>query len=132
LEAARAERSRLDDALRAAAFPGGAQGLQGLLERLLSRQPGLVLERLRLLDDGPAAPAGAASAAMAAAATPEAMRWQGVELQVQGRWREAQAYLQALERELPGVRWGALRLSPGSAGEAPRWQLQVFLLKVQP
>lgn len=128
LEAARTERSRLDAALHDAAFSGGAQGLQGLLQRLLSRQPGLVLERLRLLDDSPAAPANEATASMLT----DGMHWQGVELQVQGRWREAQGYLQALERELPGVRWGELRLASATAGELPRWKLQIFLLGVQP
>ncbi|HEY1131540.1 MAG TPA: hypothetical protein VGF12_19190, partial [Roseateles sp.] len=58
--------------------------------------------------------------------------WQGVELQVQGNWHELQRYLQALERELPGLRWGEMRLSASGGNEAPRLQAEVFLLKVQP
>jgi MSHA biogenesis protein MshJ len=60
------------------------------------------------------------------------MSWQGVELRVQGSYHDTQRYLQALESELPGLRWGELRLSAAAAGEAPRLSAQVFLLKVQP
>ncbi|NCT83425.1 MAG: hypothetical protein GXC94_09800 [Comamonadaceae bacterium] len=119
LAAARAERARLDDALRGAGSAG--EGLPAVLQRLLAQQPGLVLERLRLLDEA------------AAGRQPDlaGLSWQGVELQVQGSYRDAQRYLQALERELPGLRWGEMRLSTG-AGEPPRLQAEIFLLKVQP
>ena len=50
LDAARAERARLDDALRKAGSVSEAEGLSPVLQRLLARQPGLVLERLKLLD----------------------------------------------------------------------------------
>ena len=60
------------------------------------------------------------------------MSRQGVELQVQGGYRELQHYLQALEQELPGLRWGEIRLAAGAPGEAPRLVAQLFLLKVQP
>lgn len=124
LDTARAERARLDDALRRAGSASAGEGLSAVLQRLLARQPGLVLERLRLLDDTPAA--GLQMPVLTG------LGWQGVELQVQGNWHELQRYLQALERELPGLRWGEMRLSASGGNEAPRLQAEVFLLKVQP
>ncbi|KAK6022384.1 hypothetical protein OSTOST_11921 [Ostertagia ostertagi] len=49
-----------------------------------------------------------------------------------GSYADTQRYLQALERELPGLRWGDLRLVGGDGSEPPRLQVQLFLLKVQP
>ena len=123
LDGARAERARLDDLLRQAGSATPGEGLPAVLQRLLVQQPGLVLERLRLLDDAPAS--GPQAPAIAG------VSWQGVELQVQGRYRDMQRYLQALERELPGLRWGEMRLSAGDGNEVPRLQAEVFLLKVQ-
>jgi MSHA biogenesis protein MshJ len=134
-DAAQAERARLDDQLRKAAALSEGEGLSVVLQRLLSQQPGVALERLALLADTPVAAASAASAP--AGARPPlpvlaGMGWQGVELQLQGSYRELQRYLQALERELPGLRWGDMRLTAGRDGEPPRLVAQVFLLKVQP
>lgn len=133
LDAALTERTRLDAALRQASSASGGEGLSLVLQRLLAQQPGLVLERLRLLDDAPLSPA----AASAPATIPQlpvltGMSWQGVELQVQGSYRDTQRYLQALERELPGLRWGEMRLGAGDGNGPPRLQAQLFLLKVQP
>lgn len=131
LDTARAERAGLDDALHEVGSAGQGEGLSAVLQRLLAQQPGLVLERLKLLDDAPAS-AGAASMPAAAPQPPPAgMSWQGVDLQVQGSYRDVQRYLQALERELPGLRWGEMRLSAGGGNEPPRLQAQLFLLKVQ-
>lgn len=135
LEAARAERTRLDDQLRQAGSLSAGEGLSAVLQRLLARQPGLVLERLTLLEDTPVvAPAASSPAAAQRPALPVmvGMNWQGVELQVQGRYADAQRYLQALERELPGLRWGEMQLKAVGHGEPPRLQAQLFLLKVQP
>ncbi len=125
LQAAQAERAQLDAQLRQLGS-GAGESLSAVLQRLLSQQPGLVLERLVLLDEPPLAVQPAASAP---AAVP-GVRWQGVELQVQGGYREVQRYLQALERELPALRWGEMHLNAGSAGEPPRLRAQLFLLKV--
>jgi MSHA biogenesis protein MshJ len=158
LDTAQTERLRLDTELRQGSSLSGNEGLSPVLQRLLSQQPGLVLDRLTLLDDtpvtapaAPAAPTALSPAALATGAsapvaaapavaplnrvTPPAMpgmAWQGVELQVQGSYRDIQRYLQALERELPALRWGEMRLSTPGPTEAPRLVAQVFLLKVQP
>ncbi|MFG6431444.1 hypothetical protein [Roseateles sp. LYH14W] len=130
LDAALAERARLDDALREAGSVSGGEGLSVVLQRLLGQQPGLSLEKLVLLADAPVTLAATGSSPPPAALT--GMSWQGVELRVLGRYGDMQRYLQALERELPGLRWGDMHLSAGSGNEAPRLQAQVFLLKVQP
>lgn len=149
LDTAQAERLRLDAELRRASTVNEGEGLPVVLQRLLAQQPGLVLERLTLLDDTPIAVPPASIVAMTTGAAPASapvqaaparpalpalpgMSWQGVELQVQGSYRDTQRYLQALERELPGLRWGEMRLSAPAANEPPRLNAQLFLLKVQP
>lgn len=135
LDEARTERTRLDTELRQAASGSGGDGLPVVLQRLLAQQPGLVLEKVALLDDTPVTAPTAASAAAPAAPRPlpiPGMSWQGVELQVQGSYRDTLRYLQALERELPGLRWGEMKLNSNGAGEPPRLVAQVFLLRVQP
>lgn len=148
LEAAQAERTQLNAALREAGSINSGEGLSAVLQRLLAQQPGLVLERLELLDDTPVTlptlsplyalagvaptPAPAPSAQRPTLPTMPGMSWQGVELQVQGGYRELQHYLQALEHELPGLRWGEMRLAASAPGDAPRLVAQLFLLKVQP
>lgn len=137
LDTARSERTRLDDAFRRAGSLSEGEGLTVVLQRLLARQPGLVLERLKLLEDVPVELPGAAASSPGATAPVAApafagMSWQGVELHVQGSYVDTQRYLQALERELPGLRWGDLRLVGADGQDAPRLQVQVYLLKVQP
>jgi MSHA biogenesis protein MshJ len=133
LDTARAERERLDAELRRVGTGDGGPALPVVLQRLLAQQPGLVLQRLTLLDDAPVTmPAGGSASAPAGL---PALAWQGVELQVQGPWREAQRYMQALERELPGLRWGELQLTAPAApdnAEPPQLRVQAFLLKRQP
>jgi MSHA biogenesis protein MshJ len=130
LDAALAERARLDDALREAGSVSGGEGLSVVLQRLLAQQPGLTLEKLVLLEDTPVSLASAGASPRPPALT--GMSWQGVELRVLGRYGDVQRYLQTLERELPGLRWGDMQLSAGIGNEPPRLQAQVFLLKVQP
>jgi MSHA biogenesis protein MshJ len=137
LGAAQAERERLDAALRQAGSVSGGEALSAVLQRLLAQQPGLVLERLALLDDTPVAVPATPSASAPAArpAMPPSMpgmSWQGVELQVMGRYADIQLYLQVLERELPGLRWGEMHLGASGNNEPPRLRAQLFLLKVQP
>ncbi|HEY9109747.1 MAG TPA: hypothetical protein VIN58_23985 [Roseateles sp.] len=131
LEGARAERNALDAALREAGSVSGGEGLSIVLQRLLAQQPGLTLEKVQLLDDKPVSLPDAASAPRPAVPALAGMSWQGVELRVAGSYRDMQRYLQLLERELPGLRWGDLQLKAGG-GEPPRLQAQLFVLKVQP
>lgn len=130
LDTALAERARLDGALRDAGSVSGGEGLSVVLQRLLGQQPGLSLEKLVLLEDAPVSLASAGAATQPRALT--GMTWQGVELRVLGRYGDIQRYLQTLERELPGLRWGDMHLSAGGANEPPRLQARLFLLKVQP
>lgn len=123
---AQVERQRLDAELRQASPQTDAAALSAVLQRLLAQQPGLLLDRLTLLDETPVAASKAASSVL------QGMSWQGVELQVQGRYRDLQRYTQSLEEALPGLRWGDVRLTAGAPGEPARMVAQVFLLKVQP
>ena len=147
LDAAQAERTRLEAELRQASSLNAGEGLPLVLQRLLAQQPGLVLERVSLLDDTPVTVPGVSLVALATGAAPAAsaptaqrptlpdmpgMSWQGVELQVQGSYRDIQRYTQLLERELPGLRWGEMRLTAPGPSEPPRLVAQLFLLKVQP
>lgn len=148
LLAEQAERLRLDAQLHTASTINSGEGLSAVLQRLLAQQPGLVLQKLALLEDTPvviptislaALAAGMPASAPAAAApvrptlpTMPGMNWQGVELQVQGSYRDTLRYLQLLEGELPGLRWGEMRLAASSPTEPPRLSAQLFLLKVQP
>lgn len=137
LQAAQVERQRLEGELRGASAVKSSEGLSAVLQRLLAQQPGLVLEKLALLDDAPVAlasglPASSPAPTRNAPPSMPGMSWQGVELQVQGSYRDTLRYLQALERELPGLRWGEMRLSASGPGEPPRLLARVFLLKVQP
>lgn len=130
LEDARAERARLDTELREAAAGSGGEALPLVLQRLLAQQPELALEKVALLDELPAT-----TPATAGAPRPlpvPGTSWQGVEVQVQGRYRDMQRHLQTLERELPGLRWGEMALSSTGPNDPPRLVAQVFLLKVQP
>lgn len=136
LEAARDERHRLDEELRHVGATSPAEGLSALLQRVLAQQPGLVLERLTLLDDTPVSLPSAGASAPVAGSPPAVvmpgMSWQGVQLQLQGSYVDTQRYLQALEHEMPTLRWGEMRLTSGGAKEAPRLLAQIYLLKVQP
>lgn len=132
LEAVQTERARLDDKLREAGSVSGGEGLAAVLQRLLGQHPGLTLEKLQLLNDVPVSLPGAASAPRSPPNGLAGMSWQGVELRVIGSYQDMQRYLQLLERELPGLRWGELQLKARGGAEASRLQAQIFLLKVQP
>lgn len=132
LEAAQAERQRLERELRQGGGVGETEGLSAVLQRLLAQQPGLLLERLTLLEDAPVTVPAPSQGSTARPTAMAGMSWQGVELQLQGSYRDTQRYLQTLERELPGLRWGEIRLSTAAPNEAPRLVAQLFLLKVQP
>lgn len=115
LEAARRELAQLEAQLQARlADPERLTRLPGLLEHTLKRHERLVLTRLATLPPEPAATEPAA-----------ALRWQGVELGVAGNYLDLMRYLADLERELPGVRWGALQI--GTQAEPPQMTVRLLL-----
>ena len=119
----RSERTLLDARLRGL-LAGRAEmaHLTDVLDRVLRRHERLTLTRLSTVPDPPpGAPATGSSAAI---------RWQGVDLTLAGRYFDLMQYLADLERTLPGLRWGELRIATKTtppeltvrllmAGEAP-------------
>lgn len=119
----RSERTLLDTRLRSL-LAGRAEmaHLTDVLDRVLRRHERLTLTRLSTAPDPPpGAPATGSSAAI---------RWQGVDLTLAGRYFDLMQYLADLERTLPGLRWGELRIATKTtppeltvrllmAGEAP-------------
>lgn len=115
IDAARREFAGLDAQLQThLADPQRLTRLPGLLEHTLRRHERLVLTRLATLPPEPAAAAAAG-----------ALRWQGVELGVAGNYLDLMRYLADLERELPGVRWGALEI--GTQTEPPQLMVRLLL-----
>lgn len=107
-----------------------ATPLAQVLVHLLRRHEGLTL--LRTATVAPeAAVAGAAQAVgSGAAALPAGFTRQGVELTVSGPYPELTRYVQTLERAVPQVRWGTMKLK--SEKMPPELTLQLFLVGVQP
>lgn len=115
VEAARRELAQLDAQLQSRlADPERLTRLPGLLEHTLKRHERLVLTRLATLPPEPSA-----------ADTAGALRWQGVELGVAGQYLDLMRYLADLERDLPGVRWGALQI--GTQSEPPQLSVRLLL-----
>lgn len=119
-----------------AVLPGAAQAtpLAQALIHLLRRHAGLTLVRTSTM-------ASNASAARIAQATgvgivspvgvlPPALTRQGMELTVSGSYHDLAQYVQALENEMPQVRWGIMKLKGDKF--PTELTLQLFLLGVQP
>lgn len=118
VRAARAEQQALAERLAAARSETALPvRLPELLGRVLKRH-----ERLTLVQLASRAPAAAASAATA---TPEAQTWQRAELSVAGHYADLVRFVAELERSLPGLRWGDLRLS--TEATPPVLTLQLWL-----
>lgn len=105
-----------------------ATPLSQVLVHFLSRHEGLTLVRTTVA--APEAPAakpapGAASGAPAPAAL---LTRQGVELTVSGPYPALVNYVQSLEKALPHVRWGIMKLK--SEKMPPELTLQLFLVGV--
>jgi MSHA biogenesis protein MshJ len=98
-----------------------------LLERTLARHERLTLRKLATVAEPPFP---AASAAASKSALP-VLRWQGVDLAVNGRYADLVEYLSALEGALPGLRWDALKLT-GSATEPSTLALRLYLVENTP
>ena len=110
-------------------MPTASEGtpLAQAMVHLLRRHEGLTLVRSAAL--APAPDAGAPGAGTGAALAPSLTR-QGVELTVAGAYPELIRYLQALEKALPQLRWGLMKLQ--SEKQPPELMLQLFLVGVPP
>lgn len=111
-----------------------AATLGDALIHLLRKQEGLTLVRTTALPGvSPLAAPSASQAAGTAPASPggaQAVSRQGIELTVAGPYAQLTAYVQSLEKALPAVRWGAMKLS--SEKSPPELTLQLILVGVQP
>lgn len=103
---------------------GQADGtpLTQVLVHFLRRHEGLVLVRTATLaPDSRAAQGGASEVPLTR---------QGLELTVAGSYHELVRYVQTLERALPALRWGTLRMN--SERQSAELTLQVWLLGATP
>lgn len=122
LQAAVARTQASREALAAELRQLGAEGapatrLPELLASVLRRH-----ERLTLLRLTTAAPAPSPGAAGAEPALP----LQGVDLSLAGAYADLVQYLAEIERTLPGLRWGELRIQ--AATQPPVLSLRLFLM----
>lgn len=102
--------------------------LAQVLVHLLRRYEGLTLVRTSAL--ALEAAIAQAAPAVGAAAVPAGFTRQGVELTVTGPYPDLMRYVQTLEKALPNVRWGVMKLK--SEKLPPELTLQLFLVGVQP
>lgn len=117
VHAAQAQQKALTVQIAAARAGGHAPvRLPDLLSHALQRHP-----RLTLVQLASRAPQGPASGVAAT----ELPTWQRAELSVAGSYADLSGFVQELERELPGLRWGELHLSTESS--QPVMGLQVWL-----
>lgn len=100
----------------------GATSLPQVLAHFLRRHEGLTLVRTTTLDTHPAMAKGVQGG------YPAALTRQGIELTVSGPYPDLIRYVQTLEKSLPALRWGAMRL--GSDKQPPQLTLQVSLVGV--
>ncbi|MBB4841556.1 MSHA biogenesis protein MshJ [Paucibacter oligotrophus] len=130
------------------AITAGMQGmdqnqpsLPELLATLLKQHPGLSLLKLGTLKSG-SQPPQFGQAAADKPATPASgpagnspapgLEWLGLELQLSGDYLEQLRYLSQLEKALPQLHWGEMRLWSQGDGKPVLLQLQIFLPKVKP
>lgn len=116
-------RARLDQVNREIAqLPQGqADGtpLTKVLVHFLRRHEGLVLVRTATLESSGGGDAQALESVLG-------VRRQGLELTVAGSYHELTRYVQTLERALPALRWGTMRMN--SERQPAELTLQVWLL----
>ncbi len=109
---ARDELSRLDQEVRTQLADREEMArLPAVLDRLLRRHDRLTL--VRLATATPSRAATQAAEAQPPGALP-AVRWQGVDLSVAGRYPDLVQYLAELEQAMPGLRWGPLQITTPS------------------
>lgn len=103
--------------------------LAQVLTHFLRRHEGLTLVRTSAVTPE-AAIAKTQAAGTGAGPVAVGLTRQGVELTVSGPYPELTRYVQTLEKALPNVRWGAMKLR--SEKLPPELTLQLFLVGVQP
>lgn len=107
--------------------PSAAQDatpLSQVLVHFLRRYEGLTLVRTNTL------PMETAAVKAAQGGLASALKRQGLELTVAGPYPELIRYVQTLERSLPALRWGPMRMSGDK--QPPQLILQVYLVGVEP
>jgi MSHA biogenesis protein MshJ len=133
-----AAKTRLDEVNKSikAVLPSATQStpLAQVLVHVLRRHEGLTLVSTAALFPE-AAVAGAAQVNQAAAGPgavelPQGLTRQGVELTVSGSYPDLTRYVQTLEKLLPHVRWGTMRLK--SEKLPPELTMQLYLIGVEP
>lgn len=115
-------------------------GLPELLATLLKQHPGLSLIKLSTLTSGSTPPGFAPAAedktankpAQASGASLPGVDWLGLDLQISGDYLEQLRYLSQLEKAVPKLHWGEMRLWSQGDGKPVLLQLQIFLPKVNP
>ena len=112
-----------------AVLPTDAQSapLEQVLVHFLTRHDGLTLVRTSVAPPEPTA-AKTVQAAVAGGLASIELKRQGVELTVAGPYPELIRYVQTLEKALPNVRWGPMKLK--SEKLPPELTLQLFLVGV--
>lgn len=109
------------------------EGLHQVLVQFLKRYDGLTLVRATTLNfdasSGAGAPVAARPAAAASAPLPTLVRT-GMELTVAGPYLDLMRYVDTLEKALPGLRWGPMKLK--SEAGVPQLSLQVSVVGVRP
>ncbi|MCZ8251861.1 MAG: hypothetical protein O9318_05270 [Hylemonella sp.] len=105
---------------------GQADGapLTKVLVHFLRRHEGLVLVRTATLDASGQGAAG--SPDLQSLASVFGVKRQGLELTVAGNYHELARYVQTLERALPALRWGTMRMN--SERQPAELTLQVWLM----
>lgn len=99
--------------------------LAQVLEQFLRRHGGLTLVSTTTL-----VPEAGADKTPQAGGLPVGLSRTGLELTVSGPYPELVGYVQTLEKALPNLRWGKMKLA--SDTQPPQLSLQVYVLGVQP
>jgi len=111
---------------------GGQGGLRELLATLLRQHARLSLVRLVTLDSAPAAFSQASDPSPAASAGGRELQWRGIEMQISGNYLDQQQYLLELERAVPKLHWGEMRVWSQGDRQPVLLQIQLYVPKEQP
>ena len=99
--------------------------LAQVLEQFLRRHGGLTLVSTTTL-----VPEAGAGKSPQSGSLPAGLSRTGLELTVSGSYPELVGYVQTLEKALPNLRWGRMKLA--SDTQPPQLSLQVYVVGVQP